>query len=84
MGTAAVQSGQTNKIHYIAKYKIGNSGVLATLNTETAASTGPFLTGDVPSGNIHLDVSISETATSNTLIAGTYTDSLHVDISPNP
>jgi hypothetical protein len=83
--TASLPSGQINKIHYIAKFNVGSSANLATLNTANASATAAVIQAGVPSGDIHLDVDIASGASSsNTLIAGNYADSLHVDVLPNP
>lgn len=83
--TGPLPGGQTNKIHYVARFNIGSGMVLGTLNTASVTVIPAVNLVDNPSGDLHLDVEITSGIPSpNTLIAGNYADSLHVDIGPNP
>lgn len=81
---SSVPNGQTNKMHYTAKVNVGSSAFLATLNTASATTAGPVI-HSVSSGDLNLQVDIaSGQASANTLVPGDYSDSLYVDVLPNP
>jgi opacity protein-like surface antigen len=80
-GGGTVPSGQTNKIHYSAKFFIDSGLTLATLNTSTASSTSPVIQ-PIPAGNLGIEVNIPVGTT--LLMPGDYSDSLHIDVLPNP